>query len=177
MSAAASPERLPQDPGELLALLIRDNFILANATVRRSVLSEVGGYDVATTGAEDYDLWLRIVAAGHTAVRVPELMVVQRDMAGSFSKDELRIYTAIRDIIERLSRDHALPEVARSAARERLVELNARVSALDGSSRGRAAALRARRLVGASLRPVRKRKTYDETPAPVAQAFGDLREI
>lgn len=51
------------------------NYIDAMAMIRRSVLDELGGYDeyFGLKGWEDYDLWLRIAAAGLGGVLVAEL--------------------------------------------------------------------------------------------------------
>ena len=56
-----------------LERLCHTNYIDAMAMIRRSVFSELGGYDqdFGLRGWEDYELWLRIAAAGYRAEFVP----------------------------------------------------------------------------------------------------------
>ena len=60
--------------------LCKDNYIDAMAMIRRPVLSELGGYDeyFGLRGWEDYDLWLRVAAAGGRAEFVPEFIGTYR---------------------------------------------------------------------------------------------------
>ncbi len=53
--------------------LCHSNYIDAMAMIRRSVFTELGGYDqyFGLLGWEDYELWLRIAAAGYVAEFVP----------------------------------------------------------------------------------------------------------
>jgi len=48
------------------------------ALVRRSVLEQVNGFSTRMFSAMDYDLWLRILAATHKLVRVPEVLAFYR---------------------------------------------------------------------------------------------------
>src|SRR5919106_187980 len=69
--------------------LARANFVMSSATVRRDVLGEVGGFDASIRGTDDYDLWMRILLGGHTAVRAGAApLLLQRGRADSQSKDE-----------------------------------------------------------------------------------------
>ena len=59
------------DPREL----VRGPFIDALALFRRDALEAVGGYSCDMLhGWEDYDLWLKLAAAGYSCVRVPEVL-------------------------------------------------------------------------------------------------------
>lgn len=63
-------ERLPQhgwsrDEGDLLPRLLLGNVIHPHAAlVRRSILEASGGFDETLTSVEDWDLWIRLSAAG-----------------------------------------------------------------------------------------------------------------
>lgn len=50
----------------------------ATALLRRSVVLAVGGYDEAMTAYEDWELYCRIAAAGHSSVVVPEPLILNR---------------------------------------------------------------------------------------------------
>jgi glycosyltransferase involved in cell wall biosynthesis len=65
--------------------LAQDNYIDALALMRRSTLTELGGYseDRRLFGWEDYDLWCRIADRGGRAVHVPEIVARYRLAPGS----------------------------------------------------------------------------------------------
>lgn len=60
--------------------LTHSNYIDAMALIRRSTLSQVGLYDgqLSLQGWEDYELWLRVAAAGLTGAFVPEPVGIYR---------------------------------------------------------------------------------------------------
>jgi glycosyltransferase involved in cell wall biosynthesis len=63
--------------------LVRGPYIDALAMFRRDVLLSVGGYSTELIehgwfGWEDYDLWLKLAAAGHAVVQVPEVLAAYR---------------------------------------------------------------------------------------------------
>jgi glycosyltransferase involved in cell wall biosynthesis len=70
-----------------LPTLLWENTVLTAALVRRSAVVDFGGYDIGMPeqGDEDWDLWLRLVAAGHRGVIVPEVLFDYRRRAGSMS--------------------------------------------------------------------------------------------
>lgn len=45
---------------------------------RRSVLLDAGGYDAAMPSAEDYDLWVRLTAAGYSLAVLPQVLLRYR---------------------------------------------------------------------------------------------------
>jgi glycosyltransferase involved in cell wall biosynthesis len=98
------PRELPEDATRLLQLLLRKNFVFVAATARRQALEEVGGWREALAPAEDYDLWLRLLAAGHTAVHVDGRLAVYRRSSGSHSSDGHRMLRSraklYRDVAE-----------------------------------------------------------------------------
>lgn len=61
------------------------NYIDAQAMVRRETFARHGGYRVDDTmyGWEDWDLWLRIAAAGEHGVHVPQMLGRYRTQSGS----------------------------------------------------------------------------------------------
>ena len=70
-----------------LPALLWENTVLTAALVRRSVVVELGAYDTAMPeqGDEDWDLWLRLVAAGHRGTILPEILFEYRRRPGSMS--------------------------------------------------------------------------------------------
>jgi hypothetical protein len=62
------------------------NYIDAQAMIRRSTFTRHGGYrtgDPLVYGWEDWELWLRLAAAGEYGVHVPEMLGRYRSQATS----------------------------------------------------------------------------------------------
>ncbi|HET8976031.1 MAG TPA: glycosyltransferase, partial [Solirubrobacterales bacterium] len=177
MSTAIRPGDQSAAPGRLLADLVRSNFILASATVRREALEAAGGYDESLGFAEDYDLWLKIVRAGYGVVRVGGLLVVQRERGDSLSKDEAAMLGGIATVLARVADDPAAPAEAREIARGRIAKLDARIAGIEGRARLAGARIRARHMAGALRRRVGGGPATHRTPPPeVAAAFPELFE-
>lgn len=77
------PDPLPGNTETFLAELLRRNFVYNSVTVRREALRAVGGYDERLWIGEDWELWLRLAAAGFRFVRTPQLLAVYRQRADS----------------------------------------------------------------------------------------------
>ena len=89
--------------GQVLAHLLRLNFICcgSNTLIRRAAMVEVGGFDEALEGAEDWELHTRL-AARHAFVAVPQVVVRYRRSSHSLSSRfwlmERNFQTAARKI-------------------------------------------------------------------------------
>jgi len=132
------PEPLPGDSDTLLAELMRRNFIYNSVAARRESLRAVGGYDERLWIGEDWELWLRLVAAGFRFVRVPQLLAVYRQRADSLMTShperlieaKCEVYRVVaedwdaspelRELALRLRRSTTLSSNRRAAARRRL---------------------------------------------------------
>ncbi len=153
-----------------LQQLVRVNFVMSSVCTRATVLREVGGFDPAVRGTDDYDLWLRIMLAGHGAVRAGDHpLLLQRGRHDSQSADESMMDRNLRLVLERVADNpHSSPGVA-AAARERIAEVDRALARRSGAAE-RAAAL-ARR-VRDTLRP--DRRWLERPPPEVERAFPDL---
>jgi glycosyltransferase involved in cell wall biosynthesis len=177
MSGSDPPVPPPVDREEFLARLLRQNFILSSATVRRSVLEEVGGFRDNLGGCDDYDLWIRILLAGHGAVRPPGLLVLQRERWDSQSKDALTMERGLAVVIEDAIATGSLPPAARENAEAQLEEVRLMIASLTRASRGRVLARRSRAVLrGVRNRVLWRRRAFPEPPSEVAEAFPDLRQ-
>ena len=108
----------PYDPRPFLQLLLRQgNFIFVATTSRRSVLEAVGPWQESLNGAEDYELWLRILAAGHPVVQVDGPLVVYRRRAGSHSSDYLRSLRAENVVYRLIAEEWDVDDETRAIAR------------------------------------------------------------
>ena len=68
-----------RDPEEIRnALFVESPLPHPSVVVARAALLAVGGY-ANDDGPEDYDLWMRLLLAGHRAAKVPEALLCWRD--------------------------------------------------------------------------------------------------
>lgn len=138
MALLDPPEPLPGDSETLLAELLRRNFIYNSVAARRESLRAVGGYDERLWIGEDWELWLRLVAAGFRFVRAPQMLAVYRQRADSLMTShperlieaKCEVYRVVaedwdaspelRELALRLRRSSTLSSNRRAAARRRL---------------------------------------------------------
>lgn len=72
----------PCSPGELRwRLLLGNQFAHGSMVLRRSMVRGVGGYDERIRRAQDFDLWLRLIAA-HPMANLPEVLYRYTASAG-----------------------------------------------------------------------------------------------
>jgi glycosyltransferase involved in cell wall biosynthesis len=177
MERSNPPDPPPRDRDAFLERLLRMNFILSSATVRRPTLDVVGGFAPGLGGCDDYDLWIRIAAAGYRAVRAPGLLVIQRDTKDSQSKDSLMMLRGLDTVLRRALK-LPIPADARVAAEDQLAAVNKAAAAVSGSGSVGALAYRARSaLARIRHRLLRHPRTYSDPPPEVAAAFPDLDEL
>jgi len=170
------PEGPSERPDILLLQLLRGNFFYTSATVRRSALEELGGFDERLRRAEDYELWLRIVGDGRPAVGVPGPLALYRDRAGSLSSDGTQMLEALCRVYRIVGDEHRPAAEARELAALRLAECESELEA----TRNRRRPVRSlpQRLVGRIRWEVLERKAYYADPPPaVAESFPDLKAL
>lgn len=97
------PPEGPQGPDELLPMLFeRDPVPTSSVVVRREAVDDVGGFDSDVPyGVEDWDLWLRLVAAGATFVCEPAARVRYRRHASGLTADLVNLAGGSLEIHER----------------------------------------------------------------------------
>jgi GT2 family glycosyltransferase len=177
MSRQRPPIPPPSDPLEFLAVLVDRNFVYYGGTIRLDVLEQVGSYDARLRGAEDYELWLRIVAHGYRGERARDLLAVRRERSDSWTLVGPGLL-ANREVYRIVAEEYDVPETIRERARARVRACDRRIAARTGERRLAAAALKLRRRLGPVKRAVlRRRLWYSDPPPAVAKAFPDLREL
>lgn len=98
---------LPQAPfvptvrGNMLRELLVDNFGLNAALIERAWVERVGGFDLAITTSEDWDLWIRMAAAGCQFDFVPDVMLYYRTHAENTVRDWKRMEDSSRFVLQR----------------------------------------------------------------------------
>lgn len=159
------------DSSALLELLLRGNFLInSTVTFPRDAIERIGGYDPTLHGGEDYELWLRLAAAGHGGVRAKGCQAVVRDRAGSQSKDLLMMHRSVRALLERFGETPGLSVEATAAIDSRLEGEDHTIRALSGGGTA-ATLLRLRRALGhvkGRLRRGRLRKPPTELSTVLA---------
>ncbi|MEY2930711.1 MAG: hypothetical protein RL033_1460 [Pseudomonadota bacterium] len=79
------------DPEDLaIALAVYNQLCHGSMLMRREAFERLGGYDEAVAVAQDYELWLRALRAGHDFANVPEPVYGQRLHAQSVSSRAAR---------------------------------------------------------------------------------------
>jgi glycosyltransferase involved in cell wall biosynthesis len=64
---------LPQDPADIVTFAkLRNPFNAPTIMFRKSVILDVGNYDVSYKACEDYELWFRVLNSGRTGYNIQE---------------------------------------------------------------------------------------------------------
>ena len=167
----------PSEPEQFLRLLIEVNFVFGLATIRRSALEAVGGgFNPTLRSAEEYELWIRMLAHGFGAARAPgPPLAIVRDRQGSMHTDERTMISSVREVCRIAAEEQPTSPEVKAQARARIERLDRHLAALDGSARGAAAWQAVRRRLGVVRRAVMARRFwYPGTPPGVAEAFPEL---
>jgi glycosyltransferase involved in cell wall biosynthesis len=159
----------PADPDAFLRELLERNFVYNSVTLRRSVLDRVSGYDERLWTGEDWELWLRIVAAGFRAIRVDETLAVHRDRAGSLSTDLRRMVEGDCEVYRIVAEEWDTRDDLRGVAFDRLARRRRALRDLAAPSPARRVVLLLRELAARGARLARRRGLWlDEPPPEVA---------
>jgi glycosyltransferase involved in cell wall biosynthesis len=168
----------PPDRERFLIALLQRNFVFTSAAVPATVLAAVGGYDESLTLSEEYDLWLRILVAGFDAVWMGGPLAVYRLHPRQASHQALGLRQGSARIYRRLSPDAMPSDAVRRALQAQRARSEREVAIVAGQAGWASRARRARNVLGR----IRKRaglthSWYDEPPAELTSAFGDLRAV
>ena len=161
---------------DVLGALLRKNFITASsATITRSALDLVGDFDASLRGTDDWDMWLRITAAGMTARQAgAEPSVLLRKRSEQQSSDLAMMVRGNTEVLRRAL--ERLPEgsPAHALAAERLAEDERWLSSLVEPTPGEALEGFLRRHLGPVKRAALERRDWIVAPDDVREA---IREV
>jgi glycosyltransferase involved in cell wall biosynthesis len=77
----------PTDAKQIRRIMMLHNPFLHSAVIfKKSILKRSGLYNSALFGAEDYDLWLRLVSLGYNCVNLPCFVIRLRETSNSVSR-------------------------------------------------------------------------------------------
>lgn len=166
MANQRPPSVAPPGPTALLRLLLLRNFVFFPA-VRRRALADAGPWRVSLTAAEDYELWLRVVACGYRAVPTPGRLAIHRESAGSNSHDLPRQLVSMREVYRLVAEEWEIDDETRHVAASRRDELDGLIRRFD-PARLDARELLLRPLRRARAATLRRRLWLDAPPQEVA---------
>jgi glycosyltransferase involved in cell wall biosynthesis len=168
----------PVDPDaserEFLLALLRLNFLIASSvTVSRDALDRVGGFRPELSGSDDWDMWLRIAAAGFRGVRAGDRpLVLLRNSPTSQSKNDLQMYErGLLTAQSALQRAEDDPEARAIAA-----EVVAQYEHEAAMARSPSATRRLRRSLGRIRAQVVDRWRWREPPGELLDAYPAFRD-
>ncbi len=86
--------------------------------VRRAAFARVGLFDAGLQSCEDWDMWMRMAAAGFGFVTVPEARAGYRNYSTSMSKNHRRMWRSGTTVLDRAKRTHGHCSECRRAYRD-----------------------------------------------------------
>ena len=107
---------LPPRKGELLLqdLAKRNHVAVLTAVVRTDIILELGGFDENLTALEDWDLWLRIAAAGYRFRYSPQVLATYRVSLGAMHMDAEKMEQNARRVLGNFFSTPGLPPMVSS---------------------------------------------------------------
>jgi glycosyltransferase involved in cell wall biosynthesis len=177
-TAMNAPDPAPAGAESFLIAVLRRNFVFTAATIPARVLSAVGGYDERLRLAEEYDLWLRILAAGFDPIWMGGPLALYREHAGQSSHQILLMKQAVSDVYARLSMEAMPSDAARQVLLERRAAAGREVAIASGTAGLASLGRRLRHALGSLRRRAGLTHRFHPTPPhPIPEVFGDLRSI
>jgi glycosyltransferase involved in cell wall biosynthesis len=134
-------------------VLKRECFIFGSLVFRRSVIDEVGMFDetLQGQGAEDFDLWLRMLKSGHLFKFTTEPLVKYRWRHNSLSNSGVGLLLCLTSVYEKLTADKTTTPAQREWIESKLPDLRAQLNL-------------------ARFRELMKKRNYREAAPHLAQA-------
>lgn len=96
--------------------ILRSNFIFGAGAVTASAFASVGGYAPAARWAEDWDLWLRLVLAGHRAGLVQAPLYEYRRHDASLTAQKVDLALGVLTVLKRTESLVTIPAAASTLA-------------------------------------------------------------
>src|SRR5262245_50594686 len=131
----------------LCDLIGHEDAVCILSVFRRRVYEQIGGFDVAFTGNEDYEFWLRAAVAGCAIVRNFEPLGYYRRRTHSLSSDEPRMIRGVMRVLRYVDarlddrpreRDAVQRQILRFTSEIQRAELRASLQRSDAAAAARA---------------------------------------
>ena len=79
----------PTNPVAIRRLIMLHNpFLHSTMLFKKSILKRSGPYNISLYGAEDYDLWLRIISLGYRFANIPNYVIKLRETSDSVMRGQ-----------------------------------------------------------------------------------------
>jgi glycosyltransferase involved in cell wall biosynthesis len=127
-----APARPLEDPDEMLLSLLPGNWVFGLTAIERDAFEQVGGFDESLAACEDYELWLRLLAAGYRAPRAPGRLAVQRDRGASMSSDRTTMLKSLKAVYRIVAEQLEVSDRVRVRANEMMAEMDRSIAADGG---------------------------------------------
>ncbi len=110
-------------------VLKRECYVFGSLVFRRSILDEVGAFDESLQGqgAEDFDLWLRMLQGGHRFKFTTEPLVKYRWRSNSLSNTGVGLLRCVISVYEKLITDQRMTPGQREWIESQLPDLRAQL--------------------------------------------------
>jgi glycosyltransferase involved in cell wall biosynthesis len=170
------PEVPPEDPGEMLRMLMeRGNFIFVSVTARRLALERAGLFKPELKACEDFDEWIRILACGYGAVRLGDRQAIKRVRGTAMSSNLRNMATNLGKVCLLTETEYDVPDDVKALAHDTRLSIDRDLAALDSRLSPRAAWLALRARLGDLNKKLGGKSLYlDQAPEAVATAFPEL---
>jgi glycosyltransferase involved in cell wall biosynthesis len=117
------------------AVLTQRCQVFISAIIRRAAIERVGGFDPELRSVEDFDLWLRLLAAGERIGYHHRVLVRFLKRRGSLSSDPVWMAEHVLTVLDKLAKADctlALPDADRQALEARRTFFRARLEIAQG---------------------------------------------
>jgi glycosyltransferase involved in cell wall biosynthesis len=154
--------------------ILRNSFIFGAGAVRAHAFHSVAGYRPGARYAEDWDLWLRLIFAGHRAGLIDQPLYEYRRSASSLTGHKVELCIGVLAVLDRA---RALVTAGPQASQlqqteQRWREAAAQSARRTGDGRARALAVRAATGKGATARARLRYSAMALAPRPRMPAAG-----
>jgi glycosyltransferase involved in cell wall biosynthesis len=172
------PSPAPAAAAELFRELLKRNFMVVPVAVRTEVIRAAGMFDETLTAGEDWEMWLRLAAAGHRAADAPGPLGLRREHPGQISIDRSRMLINHVRIFEKMLAEYRLSPGDRESVADRLRWTRAELEIVRGGDRLRSPLREARYRLAVFRRRWGLDFAWHKTPpAAVTSAFPDLTKV
>ncbi|MBI3652058.1 MAG: glycosyltransferase family 2 protein [Acidobacteria bacterium] len=115
----------------LQKLITEECHVMISALMRRDVVLRVGLFDEALRSSEDFDLWVRIAAAGYRIAYHRQPLVYYRRRPESLSADNTSMCKSIIAVLQKLAQTN-LAEAEAAAVQQRIAHYQALLRLYEG---------------------------------------------
>jgi hypothetical protein len=172
-----APAELPTEQSEILERLLRGNFLINANVVPSAVFADVGTFDERFHMAEEYHLWIRILAAGYEAVWMGEPLVLCRRHEHQAIGQLGAMAQGVADILADLDPASMPTESAAELLRQRQRDAAREARIATGQAGAASSARQLRHALGRARKRLGLVPGWGPPPPLLTETFGDLSRL